>query len=141
MLSAFASFFLTKTKDKAKVIFFKTILLVMPTPVTKPSLKTWLFNHNSDYHTLRTPTPVVETPNSEKYATTLNALTPVVETGLNPVYSLIMGFFNLFSEVIGYRWNPLDLVVTADKLLKPCYVDERTLLDLEQKPFSVRLYN
>ena len=59
----------------------------MPTPVTKPSLKTWLFNHNSDYCTLRTPTPVVETPNSKKYATldTLNALTPVVETGLKSV--------------------------------------------------------
>ena len=61
----------------------------MPTPVIKPSLanacyKTWLFNHNSDYCTLRTPTPVVETPNSKKYDTldTLNALTPVVETGL-----------------------------------------------------------
>ena len=40
----------------------------MPTPVIKPSLKTWLFNHNSDYCTLRTPTPVVETFEKIRYA-------------------------------------------------------------------------
>ena len=64
----------------------------MPTPVTKPSLKIWLFNHNSDYCTLRTPTPVVETPNLKKYATldTLNALTPVVETGLKAFAQLLL---------------------------------------------------
>ena len=67
----------------------------MPTPVTKLSLKIWLFNHNSDYCTLRTPTPVVETPNSKKYATldTLNAFTPVVETGL---YCLEIIFVSAF---------------------------------------------
>ena len=53
--------------------------------VINPNLKTWLFNHNSNYCTLCTPKPAVETPTSKKYATldTLNALTPVVETGLN----------------------------------------------------------
>ena len=69
----------------------------MPTPVTKPSLKTWLFDHNSNYCMLRTPTPVVETPNSKKYATldTLNMLAPVVETGLYKAFTIAI-FVTLF---------------------------------------------